>query len=87
LRRCEKKAKEKFERDERLRSQRGGENRVFGSREGGMFGVLGLLCIIVGFVAAIIEEKILFGPLSWFIAAIAFNTIGTVPFLGKGRAR
>jgi hypothetical protein len=25
--------------------------------------------------------------LSWFIAAIAFNTIGTVPFLGKGRAR
>lgn len=52
-----------------------------------MFGVLGLLCIIVGFVAAIIEEKVLFGPLSWFVAAIALNTIGTVPFLGKGRAR
>jgi hypothetical protein len=52
-----------------------------------MFGVLGLLCIIIGFVVAIIEEKILFGPLSWFIAAIAFNTIGTVPFLGKGRGR
>jgi len=51
-----------------------------------MFGVLGLLCIIVGFVVAIIEEKILFSPLSWFIAAIAFNTIGTVPFM-KGRAR
>jgi hypothetical protein len=70
-----------------LRSKRCGENPVFGLREDGMFGVLGLLCIIVGFVVAIIEEKILFGPLSWFIAAIAFNTIGTVPFLGKGRAR
>lgn len=52
-----------------------------------MFGVLGLLCIIIGFVVAIIEEKILFGPQAWFIAAIALNTIGTVPFLGKGRAR
>jgi hypothetical protein len=82
-----KKVEEMFERDERLRSQRGGENRAFGSREGGMFGVLGLLCIIVGFVAAIIDEKILFGPLSWFIAAIAFNTIGNIPFMGRGRTR
>jgi hypothetical protein len=52
-----------------------------------MFGVLGLLCIIVGFVVAIIEEKILFGPLSWFIAAIAFNTIGSIPFFARGRTR
>ena len=52
-----------------------------------MFGVLGLLCIIVGFVVAIIEEKILFGPQAWFIAAIEFNTIGAIPFLGRGRAR
>jgi type IV secretory pathway TrbD component len=72
---------------QRLRSEGCGDNRIFGPREDGMFGVLGLLCIIIGFVVAIIEEKILFGPLSWFIAAIAFNTIGTVPFLGKGRAR
>jgi len=27
-----------------------------------MFNLLGLLCIIVGFVAAIIDERILFGP-------------------------
>jgi type IV secretory pathway TrbD component len=70
-----------------LRSERCGENCIFGSREDGMFGVLGLLCIIVGFVVAIIEEKILFGPQAWFIAAIAFNTIGSIPFFARGRAR
>lgn len=55
----------------------------------GMFKLLGLLCIIIGFVAAIIDERILFGPLTWFVAAIAFNTIGNVaaPFLAMRRAR
>jgi hypothetical protein len=48
------------------------------ARRKGMFNLLGLLCIIIGFVAAIIDEQILFGPLQWFIAAIAFNTLGSV---------
>lgn len=51
--------------------------------------LLGLLCIIIGFVAAIIDERILFGPLTWFIAAIAFNTIGdtVISFIGRRGAR
>jgi hypothetical protein len=54
-----------------------------------MFKLLGLLCIIIGFVAAIIDERILFGPLTWFIAALAFNTSGNVavPFLARRRTR
>lgn len=54
-----------------------------------MFNLLGLLCIIIGFVAAIIDEQILFGALNWFIAAIAFNTMGSVgvPFFARRGAR
>jgi hypothetical protein len=54
-----------------------------------LFSLLGLLCIIIGFVAAIIDERILFGALTWFIAAIAFNTLGNVavPFTRRGVRR
>lgn len=54
-----------------------------------MFSLLGLLCIIIGFVVAIIDERILFGALTWFAAAIAFNTIGNVnlPFVRRGVRR
>lgn len=54
-----------------------------------MFNLLGLLCIIIGFVAAVIDERILFGPLTWFIAAIAFNTLGdaAIPFIGRRGGR
>jgi hypothetical protein len=54
-----------------------------------VFNLLGLLCIIIGFVAAIIDERILFGALTWFIAAIAFNTLGSVavPFFARSRVR
>jgi hypothetical protein len=54
-----------------------------------MFKLLGLLCIIIGFVAAIVDERILFGPLIWFIAAIALNTSRdvAVPFLARRRTR
>jgi type IV secretory pathway TrbD component len=58
-------------------------------REDGVFKLIGLLCIIIGFVAAIIDEKILFGALTWFIAAIAFNTLGSVsvPFFNRRGVR
>lgn len=51
--------------------------------------LLGLLCIVIGFIAAIIDERIIFGPLTWFVAAIAFNTIGdtAIPFIGRRGAR
>jgi hypothetical protein len=54
-----------------------------------MFKLLGLLAIIIGFVAAIVDEQILFGPLTWFIAAIAFNTLGdvVVPFVARRGVR
>jgi peptidoglycan/LPS O-acetylase OafA/YrhL len=40
--------------------------------------VLALLCIILGFVSAIVEEQILIPTLAWFVAAIAFNTLGGI---------
>lgn len=43
--------------------------------------VLALLCIVLGFVGAIIEEQILLPTLAWFVAAIAFNTLGGLPFV------
>jgi len=38
--------------------------------------LLALLCIILGFVSAIIEEQLLIPVMAWFVAAIAFNTLG-----------
>lgn len=33
--------------------------------------LLGILCILLGFISAIISDAILFSPLTWFVAAIA----------------
>jgi hypothetical protein len=41
--------------------------------------MLGLLCIVLGFVGELIDERILIGTLEWFVAAIAFNTLGGLP--------
>lgn len=43
-----------------------------------MFGLLALICIILGFIVGIFDVKIVFEPLSWFVAAIAFNTLEVV---------
>jgi len=40
-----------------------------------MFGLLALICIILGFIVGAFDVKLLFDPLSWFVAAIAFNTL------------
>jgi hypothetical protein len=48
--------------------------------------LLALVCIILGFVGEIIDERILLGTLEWFVAAIAFNTLGVglvIPFGGR----
>lgn len=45
--------------------------------------VLALICIVLAFVGEIIDEKILMATLEWLVAAIAFNTLGALPFVGK----
>ena len=47
--------------------------------------VLALICIILGFVSAIVEEQILIPTLAWFVAAIAFNTLGGLPFVAVAK--
>jgi hypothetical protein len=37
--------------------------------------LLALVCIILGLVGAIIDEKILFGALEWFVLSIAFSVL------------
>jgi hypothetical protein len=45
--------------------------------------ILALACIVLAFVGEIIDERILLGTLEWFVAAIAFNTLGNLPFVKK----
>jgi hypothetical protein len=47
--------------------------------------LLALVCIALGLVGAVLEEKVLLGALEWFVLAIAFNTYGgvNVTFGGK----
>jgi uncharacterized membrane protein YfcA len=47
--------------------------------------ILGLLCIALGFVGELIDEKIIIGTLEWFVAAIAFNTLVGLPGVTKRR--
>jgi hypothetical protein len=47
---------------------------------------LGLISIILGLVAAIVEEDVLFNPLAWFVLAIAFVMVLdgiALPFGGR----
>jgi hypothetical protein len=37
--------------------------------------LLALVCIVLGFVGAVIDEQILMPTLAWFVVAIAFNTL------------
>ena len=41
--------------------------------------ILALVCIVLGFVGELVDEKILMGTLEWFVAAIAFNSLGGLP--------
>jgi hypothetical protein len=46
--------------------------------------ILALICIIMGFIVGIIDEKVLFDSVAWFIAAIAFALLplpGIGPFV------
>jgi hypothetical protein len=48
-----------------------------------MFGLAALVCIVLGFIVGIAEVKIVFAPLAWFVAALAFNTLSVaVPKFG-----
>jgi hypothetical protein len=58
-----------------LRVTRGGDPMIWT--------ILALACIVLGFVGELIDERILLGTLEWFVAAIAFNTLGSLPFVKK----
>lgn len=47
--------------------------------------IAALICIVLGFVVGVTEEKILFDSLTWFVAAIAFVVAlgGVGPVLGR----
>ena len=45
--------------------------------------ILSIVCIVLGLVGAIIDEKILLDALSWFVLAIAFNTLGVGYSIGR----
>jgi hypothetical protein len=49
--------------------------------------VLALICIVLGFVVAIAEVKLILAPLEWFVAAIAFELTlgGAGPIIGPRR--
>lgn len=40
-----------------------------------LWSLLALICIILGFVVGIFDVKLVFEPVVWFVAAIAFNTL------------
>jgi hypothetical protein len=55
-------------------------------RRGGdpmLWTILGLACIVLAFVGEIVDERLLLGTLEWLVAAIAFNTLGALPFVKK----
>ena len=68
-----------------LRLGRLGDGYVRVAKGGGpmIWTILALGCIVLGFVGEIIDERILLGTLEWFVAAIAFNTLGSLPFVKK----
>jgi hypothetical protein len=45
--------------------------------------ILALACIVFAFVGELVDERLLFGTLEWFVAAIAFNTLGSLPFVKR----
>jgi hypothetical protein len=45
--------------------------------------IFGLACIVLAFIGEIVDERLLLGTLEWFVAAIAFNTLGALPFVKK----
>lgn len=52
-----------------------------------MFGILALLCIVLGFVVGITDADIVFAPTVWFIAAIAFALLGPIEIPANVRRR
>ncbi len=52
-----------------------------------MFGILALISIILGLIVGAADVKILFDSLTWFVLAIAFNTLTVaVPTFAKKEA-
>ena len=48
--------------------------------------ILAVVCIVLGLVGAVIDEKILMPALEWFVLAIAFNTLAIGVTIGGKKA-
>jgi hypothetical protein len=47
-----------------------------------MTSVAAIICILFGFVSGFVKEPLLFDSLTWFVAALAFNTLAIFRTLG-----
>lgn len=47
--------------------------------------ILAAVCIVLGILVGADAFKFLFGPLEWFVLAIAFNTLGFTYTIGAKR--
>lgn len=45
--------------------------------------LLAIVCIVLGFVSAALDEVLLLNSLGWFVAALAFNTLGADYTIGR----
>jgi hypothetical protein len=45
--------------------------------------LLALVCVIVGLIGEVIDERLLLGTLEWFILALVFNTLEATYTIGK----
>jgi Flp pilus assembly protein TadB len=52
-----------------------------------MFGLLALLCVLLGFIVAIFNVDILFPPIVWYVAAIALAHLGPLELPAVARRR
>jgi hypothetical protein len=59
-----------------VRVRRGGDPMIWT--------ILALGCIVLAVVGEIFDERIQLGTVEWFVAATAFNTLGSLPFVKKG---
>lgn len=46
--------------------------------------IAALICIVLAFVVGLTDEKIIFDPLTWFVAAVAFALLGGPVFPRRG---
>jgi hypothetical protein len=59
-----------------VRNYAGRTGGVRQRRGGAVFGILAIICIILGFATGLFDADVKMETVAWFAAAIAFNTLG-----------